>query len=253
MTQRLDGRTALVTGSTSNIGMAIAEAFAAEGAQVVVSGRSVERGQDVVARIRVAGGRADFVRADLDGSPGASQQLAAEAMQWLGAPIDILVNNAGVYPLHATGTVDEPLFDRIFGINVKSMFFLTQAVLPDMVSARSGVVINLGSWVARLAVSSSPLYSSSKATIEALTRAWSAEFGAYGVRVNAISPGVIQDPAAVSTVGAGLMEGAPAGAAGLPADIAAAAVFLASDEATFVHGTVLDVDGGRANVLASSR
>jgi NAD(P)-dependent dehydrogenase (short-subunit alcohol dehydrogenase family) len=252
MTQRLNERTALVTGSTSNIGMAIAEAFAAEGAHVIVPGRDVERGHAVVARIRAGGGRADFARADLDGSPSASRGLALEATRLLGAHVDILVNNAGIFPRHETATVDEELFDAIIGVNVKSTFFLTQAVVPDMVSAGSGVVINLGSWVARLAVPSSPLYSSSKATIEALTRAWSAEFGSLGVRVNAISPGVIRAPGA-SSVGGGLMDDSPAGSPGHPDYIAAAAVFLASDEAAFIHGTVLDVDGGRAHVLVASR
>lgn len=252
MTHRLDGRTGLVTGSTSNIGRAIAEAFAAEGARVVVSGRSVERGAEVVASIREAGGWAEFARAELAGAPSASRELAAEAARLLGAPVDILVNNAGIFPPHDTASVDEQLFDRIVGVNVKSTFFLTQAVLPDMLGAGGGVVINLGSWVARLAISSSPLYSSSKATVEALTRAWSAEFGARGVRVNAISPGVIRAPDVGAAAG-GLMEGSPAGSPGVPGDVAAAAVFLASDEAAFIHGTVLDVDGGRANILVSSR
>ncbi|MFF1573938.1 SDR family NAD(P)-dependent oxidoreductase [Leifsonia sp. NPDC058292] len=252
MTRRFDGRTALVTGSTNGIGKAIAEAFAAEGAYVVVSGRSTQRGGNVVAGIRERGGRAQFVPAHLDGTPATARQLANEAGLLLGAPIDILVNNAGIYPPHSTASVDEELFDRIFDVNVKSAFFLTQAVVPDMISLGSGVVINLGSWVSRLAVSSSPLYSSSKATMEALTRAWSAEFGPQGVRVNAISPGVIHDPGSES-VGGGLMDGAPAGTPGRPTDIAAAAAFLASDEAAFVHGATLNVDGGRASVLLSRR
>lgn len=252
MTNRLDGRTALVTGSTSNIGRAIAEAFAAEGARVIISGRSAERGAQVVGGIREAGGWAAFAPADLDGSPLTSSRLAAEAARLLDAPVEILVNNAGVFPPHDTGSVDEDLFDLVVGVNVKAMFFLTQAVLPDMVAAGSGVVINLGSWVARLGIPSSPLYSSSKATVEALTRAWSAEFGARGVRVNGISPGVIRAPDVAGAAGR-LMDGAPSGAPGLPTDVAGAAVFLASDEARFVHGTVLDVDGGRANILVSSR
>ena len=98
MTARLEGKTALVTGATSNIGRAIALAFGAEGAHVVVSGRSAERGAEVVDRIRAAGGRADFVAADLDGSRKASRDLAAEAMHVLGGRIDVLVNSAGISP-----------------------------------------------------------------------------------------------------------------------------------------------------------
>src|SRR4051812_44964978 len=125
MSTRLEGRTALVTGATSNIGRAIAEAFAAEGAHVVVSGRSAERGREVVDGIRARGGRADFVAADLDGSAGASRALAERATSVLGGRIDVLVNNAGVYPADATASTDEKTFDQVYAVNVKAPFFLT--------------------------------------------------------------------------------------------------------------------------------
>src|SRR5258708_6670676 len=111
---RLADKTALVTGATSNIGRAIAVAFAAEGAHVVVTGRSQERGAEVVKEIETAGGRADFVRADLDGSVEASAALASEATRLLGGRIDILVNNAGIYPRTTTLTTDEETFDRVY-------------------------------------------------------------------------------------------------------------------------------------------
>src|SRR5258707_10587521 len=107
MTGRLEGKTALVTGATSNIGRAIAEEFAAQGAHVVVSGRSAERGSEVVDGIRSRGGRAEFVQADLDGSPEASRALALESTSALGGRIDILVNNAGIYPGGGTAATDE--------------------------------------------------------------------------------------------------------------------------------------------------
>jgi NAD(P)-dependent dehydrogenase (short-subunit alcohol dehydrogenase family) len=251
---RLRGRTALVTGSTSNIGRAIAVAYAAEGAHVVVSGRDDERGAAVVDDIRAAGGRADWVRADLDGSAAAARALAEEAVARLGR-VDVLVNNAGVYPLSTTLTLDEATFDRIVGVNVRAPFFLTQAVVPGMIDAGGGVVINLGSWIARLAVPVSSLYSATKGAMETLTRAWAAEFGPRGVRVNAISPGVIRHsalPPDQETPGEAMMRDTPAGRSGPPDAIAAAAVYLASDDAAFVHGTVLDVDGGRAAVAVSA-
>ncbi|MFJ5031987.1 SDR family NAD(P)-dependent oxidoreductase [Streptomyces sp. NPDC088560] len=251
MGERLRNRTALVTGSTSNIGQAIAEALAAEGAHVVVSGRNRERGAQVVEGIRASGGRADFVAADLDGSAEASQDLAGRARAALGGRIGILVNNAGVYPAPGTTATDEKTFDRVYAINVKAPFFLTAAVVPAMTESGGGVIINLGSWIARLGVPLGALYSSTKGAMETLTRAWAAEFGPLGVRVNAISPGVIQPPAPESGEphpGEIMMKGTPAGGVGTPDAIAHAAVWLASDEAAFVHGTVVDVDGGRTGV-----
>ncbi|CAM5388019.1 hypothetical protein SCYAM73S_06633 [Streptomyces cyaneofuscatus] len=125
---RLAGKTALVTGSTSNIGRAIATAFAAEGAHVIVSGRNGERGSAVVGEIRAAGGRADFVAADLDGSAAVSDRLAEEATRVLGGRIDILVNNAGIFPGSTTPDTDEKTFDRVYAVNVKAPYFLTAAI-----------------------------------------------------------------------------------------------------------------------------
>jgi NAD(P)-dependent dehydrogenase (short-subunit alcohol dehydrogenase family) len=256
MTPRLQGRTALVTGSTSNIGRAIALAFAAEGAHVVVSGRDKTRGDAVVAQIERAGGRADFVRADLDGTAQASRALAAEATRRLGGRLDVLVNNAGIYPPGTTSTTDPDTFDRVYAVNVKAPFFLTQVVAPAMIAAGGGVIVNLGSWVARRGLPMGALYASTKGAMETLTRAWSAEFGGRGVRVNAISPGVIRDPALDPSrefAAEALMHGTPAGTAGHPDAIAAAAVYRASDDAAFVHGAVLDIDGGRTGVTTTGR
>ena len=111
--------------ATSNIGRAIASAFGAEGAHVVVSGRSVERGTEVVERIRAGGGRADFVAAELDGSQEASRLLASQATRVLGGRIDILVNNAGIFPSTTTATTDETTFDEVYAVNVKAPYFLT--------------------------------------------------------------------------------------------------------------------------------
>ncbi|WP_377273048.1 SDR family NAD(P)-dependent oxidoreductase [Peterkaempfera sp. SMS 1(5)a] len=251
MSNRLEHKSALVTGATSNIGRAIALAFAAEGAHVAVSGRSRKRGEEVVAAIRAAGGKADFLPADLNGGAAASRALAEEAAAVLGGRIDILVNNAGIYPSPTTPGTDEETFDRIYAVNVKAPFFLTAAVAPAMIAAGGGTVINLGSWIARLGIPIGAVYSSSKGAMEVLTRAWAAEFGPRGVRVNAISPGVVHTPipaGADAHPGDIMMKGTPAGTFGLPEAIARAAVYLASDEASFVHGTVLDVDGGRTGV-----
>src|SRR3982074_2832617 len=248
---RLQHRTALVTGATSNIGRAIAVAFAAEGAHVVVSGRNEQRGAEVIREIRAAGGRADFVTAHLDGSVNKSRDLANEATRVLGGRIDVLVNNAGIFPGRSTAATDEAAFDEVYAVNVKAPYFLTAAIAPSMVERGSGAIITLGSWVARLGIPVASLYSSTKGAMETVTRAWAAEFGPAGVRVNAISPGVVLTPtdeAADEHPGEDMMRGTPAGHSGTPDAIANAAVYLASDDGAFVHGSVTDDDGGRVGV-----
>lgn len=243
---RLAGKTALVTGATSNIGRAIAVALAAEGAHVVVAGRNKERGDEVVGEIRAAGGQADFVAVDLNGTKAAANELAEAATRLLGGRIDVLVNNAGAIDGGRTPQTDEETFDTVYAVNVKSPYFLTAAIAPTMVAAGGGTIINLGSWVARLGIPVGAAYAASKGALETLTRAWSAEFGPAGVRVNAIAPGVVHtDPNHPATA---MMTGTPYGRIGAPRAIADAAVFLASDQSAFVHGTVLDVDGGRLGV-----
>ena len=128
---------------------------------------------------------------DLDGSVQACRALAAEATRLLGGGIGILVNNPGIYPRTHTATTDEATFDQVYAVNVKTPYYLTAAVAPAMIEAGSSVIINLGSWIARLGIPSA-LYSSTKgATGDARPKAWAAEFGPRGVRVNAISPGVV--------------------------------------------------------------
>jgi NAD(P)-dependent dehydrogenase (short-subunit alcohol dehydrogenase family) len=251
---RLDGKTALVTGATSNIGRAIAVAFGAEGAHVIVSGRDAGRGAAVVDEIETVGGRATFVAMALDGSAAASRQLASTATEAASGRLDVLVNNAGIFPGGSTVDTDEATFDEVYAVNVKAPYFLTAAIAPAMATRGDGAVINLGSWIARLGIPVGSLYSSTKGALETLTRAWAAEFGPAGVRVNAISPGVIVPPpsagngAETARRAAVMMRGTPANTTGTPDAVAHAAVYLASGEARFVHGTVIDVDGGRVGV-----
>ena len=243
---RLQDKTALVTGATSNIGRAIAVAFAAEGAHVVVTGRDLARGTEVVNEIRAAGGKADFITADLDGSAAASRALAQEATGMLGGRIDILVNNAGIYPGATTAATDEDTFDRVYAVNVKAPFFLTAAVAPAMAERGSGAIINLGSWIARLGIPQGSLYSSTKGATETLTRAWAAEFGPHGVRVNAISPGVVRTPDPAETTDHPHDEGHPRrDGRRTPKPSRQRRSISRAMRSSFVHGIVLDVDGGR--------
>ena len=253
MNGRLQSKIALVTGSTSNIGRAIASRFAAEGANVVVTGRDAGRGREVVKAIRASGGEAQFLAHVLDGSVEGSQELAASAAAVYG-PIEILVNNAGIYPPGGTLAIDGDTFDRIWQVNVKAPYFLTAALVPAMINKGAGVVINLGSWGARLGLPGGTAYGSTKGAVETLTRSWAAEFGPHGVRVNAISPGVTFDDAhPVAELAGPMMDTSPLGRLVTPDAVASAAVFLASDDATDIHGSVLDVDGGRSSVLFAAR
>ena len=151
----------------------------------------------------------------------------------------------------STAETDEEILDRVWAVNVKAPFFLTAAVAPRMAERGGGSVVNISSWLARLGADAATAYNATKGALETLTRDWAAEFGPSGVRVNAISPSVIRDlssgegsPEAAEAA----MRGTPAGKSGPPEAIAHAAVYLAGDEAAFVHGAVIDVDGGRTNV-----
>jgi len=149
--QELSGRRALVTGGTSGIGRATAEALAREGARVLISGRNEARGAEVVAAIEAGGGEAEFVRADLE-SPNDVHALAERA-----AEVDILVNNAGVFPVGATHELSEATFDETFAVNVKAPFLLTAAIAPKMVARGGGTIINVTTMAAEFGMPGSPL------------------------------------------------------------------------------------------------
>jgi NAD(P)-dependent dehydrogenase (short-subunit alcohol dehydrogenase family) len=235
-------------GGTSGIGQAIAEAFAREGARVVVSGRNAQRGQAVVDAIRAKGGQATFLAADQTSVEGV-RRLAKEATTVLG-PIDILVNSAGIYPSAPTTQVDEATFDATIATNVKGPFYLTAALAPQMAERGGGKIINITTMAAHVGIPEMALYGATKAALTLLTKSWATEFGPKGVNVNAISPGPTRTPGSAG-MGEGLEQLAqtlPAKRAAFPSEIAEAAVYLASDEANFVHGATLPVDGGRIAV-----
>jgi NAD(P)-dependent dehydrogenase (short-subunit alcohol dehydrogenase family) len=250
VSSELTGKTALVTGSTSGIGRATADALASLGAYVIVSGRDPERGQAAVAALRAGGGAAEFLAADLR-ELASVRTLAVDALAIGGGCVDILVNNAGISMFAPLTAIDETQFDLLYQVNVKALFFLTQALVTPMISQSSGVVVNLSSGLANRGVDGGSLYSSTKGAVESLTRAWAAELGPLGVRVNAISPGVIMTPGTEATGPAALdfIAGDPAGRTGQPGELAAAVAFLATDASRYIHGIVLPVDGGALAAL----
>jgi NAD(P)-dependent dehydrogenase (short-subunit alcohol dehydrogenase family) len=241
-------RKALVTGATSGIGQAIAEALAAQGAHVLVTGRDGRRGEQVVAGIRAKGGKADFVVADLASAQSVTN-LAAQAEKILGG-VDILVNNAGIFTFGPTAEVTAEAFDAMYNTNVKAPLLLTGRLAPAMAKRGWGRIINITTMVAQIGMVGAALYGSSKAALRLLTLAWAAEYGQSGVTVNAISPGPVRTP---GTAGMGdaldqLGKTVPAGRVGTPGEIAAAAVFLASEGAGYVNGGTISADGGRVAV-----
>jgi NAD(P)-dependent dehydrogenase (short-subunit alcohol dehydrogenase family) len=236
----LSGRIALVTGATSGIGKAAAVKLAEHGATVLVHGRDVSRGAGVVDQIQQAGGHARFIAADLS-DPAAIAQLAAEAGR-----VDILVNNAGSSWFGPSSELDTATYDRLFDGNVRSAYLLTAALAPGMAGNGGGVIINLSSMVATVGLHGAAAYSATKAALVAMTRSWAAEYGASGVRVNAVAPGPVFTEGAKSTIALG--KTTLLSRAAQPQEIAETIAFLASPRAGYITGATIPVDGGRTAV-----
>jgi len=249
MNSALSSSTALVTGGNSGIGRAVSLALAGLGAHVVLSGRDTARGEEVSGAIRARGGRADFAAAELNSAAGA-RALARQATGLGGGHVDILVNNAGIFPFGPTAETAEADVDDVFAVNVKAPYFLVAELAPAMAKRGHGAIINVTTMVAEFGMPGMGLYGASKAAMVLLTKSWAAEYGPSGVRVNAVSPGPTrtEGTAAMGEALDQLAALAPTGRPALPEEIASAVSYLASDEASFVQGAVLPVDGGRVAV-----
>jgi gluconate 5-dehydrogenase len=249
---RLDGKVTLITGSTRGLGWAMAEAMSGQGATVVVNGRSArdvdDRVADLSARGRSARGAACDV-GELDAARAMVDDIVAEHGR-----LDVLVNNAG---LNARASLEEFTRDdweRVLRVNLDAPFVLSKAAARHMRSSGRGRIINTASIMGTVARPTIPAYVSSKGGIEAMTKALAVELAPFGITVNAIGPGyvatemntaLVNDPDFNSMV----CSRTPVGRWGDPAEIAAAAVFLASDEAAYVNGQTLIVDGGMTIAL----
>jgi len=244
---RLRGKVALVTGAQQGIGRGIALAFAREGADVAVNYLDDRAAaEQVIQEVRAAGGRAALVQADV-ARPAAAQALVARVRDELGG-LDVLVNNAGVYPRVSFLEMRETDWDLVLDVNLKGGFFCAQAAARAMIAGgRRGAIIHMASQAIRGAVRGVH-YSASKGGVVAMTRAMALELAEHGIRVNAIAPGLTDTAQPRYGHGeeelAAMARAVPLGRMAQPDDIASVAVFLASDEARYVTGQTMHVNGG---------
>jgi NAD(P)-dependent dehydrogenase (short-subunit alcohol dehydrogenase family) len=250
MSRKLEGKIAVVTGGTSGIGLGIAKRFAAEGAAVFITGR---RQTELDAAVKAIGPHATGVRgdsgnlADLDRLYDAVRQIAAH--------LDIVVANAGFGEAAPLGAISEEHFDKTFAVNVKGALFTVQKALPLLRDGAS--IILIGSIITTRAIAGFSVYGASKAAIRALARQWMLDLADRRIRVNAISPGPIDTPGLDSLAATDeqrqrfkqqLAGRVPLGRLGEPDEVGKVAVFLVSDDASFVNGVELFVDGGLAQI-----
>ena len=248
---RLAGKVALITGGTSGIGRATALRFAAEGAAVAITGRNVERGEQVVEEIESRGGEALFIRADVR-SAADCRQAVEQTLQRFGK-IDVLFNNAGVFHPKTVPDCSEEEWDETIDSSLKGAFLMSKYVLPSMIERRSGSIIHTSSGWGIQGGNKAAAYCAAKGGLIVMAKAMAIDHGPHGIRVNCVCPGDVMTPMlpddaakrgmAWDDYAAGAAN-RPLGRIGTAEEIAEAVLYLASDESSFVTGTALVVDGG---------
>ncbi len=261
MAGRLQGKAAIVTGAGSGNGRGIAAAFAREGARVLVSDIRLPAAEETAGLIRASGGVCEVVQADVSKRADITGMVDACVAAW--GTVHVLVNNVGILVPGGVEEVEEEAWDRVFTANLKSVLFACRAALPHMTRQGSGAIINISSISAIRHLGLNYIaYPTSKAAIDHMTRIMAVQYGPKGIRCNSIQPGFIDTPMVknqvVGALGAGKGEEeaayqgykakraaqVPMRRVGTPDDIGNAAVFLASDEASYITGQALTVDGG---------
>lgn len=250
---RLDGKNAVVTGAGSGIGAAIAETFARRGARVFVLELNEDAGAETAGRIRSAGGAADVVACDV--SDAASVTTAFERVVALGGRIDILVNNAGIAHVGTVESTTEADLDRIYAVNVKGLLLCSQAAVADMLTNGGGVILNLASIASLIGLTDRFAYSMSKGAVLAMTRSIAVDYVKQNIRCNCVAPARVHTPfvdgylkntypGREAEMFEELSAYQPIGRMGRPDEVAALALYLCSDEASFITGQCYPIDGG---------
>ncbi|MCU1596689.1 MAG: short-chain dehydrogenase/reductase [Glaciihabitans sp.] len=237
----LSGQTALVTGATSGIGRAVALELALAGADMIVHGRNEARGAALVDELKKTGVDARFVSSDLTDADGAI------ALADLSRDVDILVSAAGIWEFGPTSSMGAASFDRQFAINVRAPFLLVATIAPRMAKRGRGAIVTISSSASTSPAPERAAYGASKAAVDLLTRSWAMEFGASGVRVNAVAPGPVRTAGTEAMLGDKIDElgmGNVRGSAADPQEIAAIVRFLVEPASSYINGSILLADGG---------
>jgi NAD(P)-dependent dehydrogenase (short-subunit alcohol dehydrogenase family) len=247
---RLEGKIAVVTGANSGIGLASAKRFVAEGAQVVITGR---RQQELDAAVELIGGDVLAVQGDISNLNDLDRLF--ETVRTAKGRIDVLLANAGIGAMEPLGHISEQSFDKVFGVNVKGTLFTVQKALPLMGSG--GSIILTGSIAGVMGTPAFSVYAASKAAIRNLAQNWALDLKGTGIRVNVLTPGSTKTPGLMNVLkgsgmldnmASGLVDAIPLGRMGEPEETAAVALFLASDDSSFMTGSEVCVDGGQAQI-----
>jgi NAD(P)-dependent dehydrogenase (short-subunit alcohol dehydrogenase family) len=248
---RLEGKVSLITGAGSGIGQAMAVLFAREGSKVAVADISAEGGQETVRCIRDEGGEAEFFQVDV--SSAAQVRRMVEAVIARFGRIDILCNNAGIGVAATVVDTTEEDWDRVINVDLKGVFLGCKYVIPHMLRQGGGVIVNTASVAGMVGVLNRAAYCAAKAGVIGLTKSIAVDFVTKGIRANCVCPGTVETPWIEKILAQQpdpvaerqrMIERQPMGRMGKPEEIAAAALYLASDEAAFVTGTELVIDGG---------
>ena len=243
--KRLKDKVAIITGGADGIGKATAELFAAEGAKVAIWDLNTEKGEALVKQLKADGGEAIFVRANTSDLTSVENATAMVVEKY--GRVDILLNNAGITRDASMKKMTTDQWQQVIDVNLSGVFYCTKAVSPFMLEQGYGRIISTSSVVALYGNFGQTNYVAAKAGVIGMTKTWAREFGRKGITVNAIAPGFISTEmvaAMPEQVLAGMRDKVPVGRLGEPKEIACAFLFLASDEAAYVNGTVLSVDGG---------